>query len=314
MSTITILPTSTRWLMFTAIAVVLTGAVAGCSSGSDASPSTGAATGVATSAASWELPSGSSLAVPGGLTKHDLIGAADQTCHAYAMRVEISYDDLRSWRQALKNEQHDLRVTMHRLRKFRVAPAADDGWERFLKLATVEQQARSAFVHARLSGGTPQQQRTTAGELYIATSHANQVAARYGLRDCAVTVATEHTRYNARYYDIALNRVCYRATAAFDQLPTRDLQAYVSQGEPVFEQLARDANAQPTPRQWHRSIHQWLASFHTVWTTLKAKAIAVANHDQAPLSKLNQQLRDAKRNLGHSAQSLGPGIDCHVVS
>ena len=216
MSTITIHKTSTRWLGFTAIAVLLTGAVAGCSSGGEASPSTGAATGVATSAASWELPSASSLAAPGRLTSSRLIGAADQTCHTYAQRVEIMYNESRGWRRPLKTEQVDLRVTMDHLRKFRVDPAAADGWERFLSRFAAEQQARWAFVQARFSGDTPEQQQRTAGELYIATSHANQVAARYGLRDCAVTVSTEHTGYNAGHYDIALNRVCYRATAALD--------------------------------------------------------------------------------------------------
>ena len=262
--------------------------------------------------------SAASPAALGGLTKQQLISAADQTCHTYAQRVEIMYNESRGWRRPLKTEQVDLRVTMDHLRKFRVDPAAADGWARFLSRFAAEQQARWAFVEARFSRDTPEQQQRTAGELYIATSHANQVAARYGLHDCAVTVSTEHTGYNAGHYNSALNRVCYRAKAALDYLhehPSRDLQAFLVQGGPVVEQLTRDANAQPTPRRWHQSIRQWLASLHTVWSTLEAKAKALANHtDEASPSKLNQQLRQAEDNLVRSAQSLGPRIHCHVFS
>ncbi len=87
-------------------------------------------------------------------------------------------------------------------------------------------------MDAQLSGGTPAQQQTTAGELYIATSHADHLAARYGLRDCALTVSTERTWYNARYYDIALTRVCSRATAAFEHLRSRDLQGSWARANP----------------------------------------------------------------------------------
>ncbi len=139
MSTTTIHKISTHWLGLTAIVVLLTGAVVGCSSGGEAS-------------------SASSLAAPGRLTKQQLISAADQTCHTYAQRVEIMYNESRGWRRPLKTEQVDLRVTMDHLRKFRVDPAVADGWERFLSRFAAEQQARWAFVEARLSGGTPEQQ------------------------------------------------------------------------------------------------------------------------------------------------------------
>lgn len=50
------LRTSTRWLRFTAMAVLLTGAVAGCSSGAAVSPSTGASSAPTSAAAPQLLP------------------------------------------------------------------------------------------------------------------------------------------------------------------------------------------------------------------------------------------------------------------
>ena len=50
------LRTSTRWLRFTAVAVLLAGAVAGCSSGAAVSPSTGASSAPTSAAAPQVLP------------------------------------------------------------------------------------------------------------------------------------------------------------------------------------------------------------------------------------------------------------------
>jgi hypothetical protein len=62
------LRTSTRWLRFTVIAVLLTGAVAGCSSGGGVSPSTGASSAPTSAAAPQLLPGAghTPVAIPAG--------------------------------------------------------------------------------------------------------------------------------------------------------------------------------------------------------------------------------------------------------
>ena len=62
------LRTSTRWLRFAAIAVLLAGAVAGCSSGAGVSPSTGASSAPTSAAAPQVLPGAghTPVAIPAG--------------------------------------------------------------------------------------------------------------------------------------------------------------------------------------------------------------------------------------------------------
>ncbi len=138
MRTITILKIPTRWLGVTVVAALLAGTITGCSSGGDASPAT-VPTATPTSAAGPPPPPGPnspgwtslSAAVtpfatvpappPGRLTKQQLIAAADRTCHAYSLRVEISYDDGRLLGPKLRDEQKYSRLTFDHLDGFRLA-------------------------------------------------------------------------------------------------------------------------------------------------------------------------------------------------
>lgn len=271
--------------------------------------------------------SGGSAAAPAmvstsgvGFTTQELAAEADGICTRYNRSIDGSALQVRTLQQRFSFERTAARSKLRQLRSLIPAREAAGSWSHLLEAAEAEAEAMERYSAARLDGGVQQPQWQAAGRFYIAQAKTGRVADHLNIPDCAVTIGQQDQgALFESQRSAVLIRVCYRAAAAFDQLPAAadpgQLAGFLSKGQPVFDQFVRDTSSQLPPLgPGEGSLARYVELHQYYWSYLGTKSTAIQYDRPDEAESADGLLYEIGRKISDETHRLGIPADCGVFS
>jgi hypothetical protein len=246
-------------------------------------------------------------------TKAQTIAQADRVCsrlnHEVAVAGQQSAGDpasfgatfLRDWGKAIAD-----------LRSVPVAPQDAAAFQRFVRSSAAQTPAIRATAAAY---ATPQasDDHKAIGRQYLMAARANQIAAQYGLHECALDVDVSQPPATSASYMQTLNGICYSAGMALKVIQQQvgkpstaaDFHSYLTAVTPVFDALNRDLGAQPPPTGSTKVVDQYIAINQTGWHDLEAFDQALARGDQSAIAAAQSQVAADTKAGNREARRIG---------
>lgn len=242
----------------------------------------------------------------------ETVQSADEICHGTAAAVAAAYWE-RGEHESFLVERGAYRDEERRMRALRPSQTTA-GWDRFFGLVIAQEQAAESFAETSSFDGAYRDQVRAAGRLYSTQANLGAAADDLGLLDCAVTVDARIAPFTPGEYASTINRVCFRARAAFRRSTGTPLPRFVDAAQPVFDQFLRDARAQQTPGAWHDDrAERWVALSQRAWTALAWVAAARRVGDQDAERRATDRLAAALGALERQERRLDP-VACGLLS